>query len=125
MTECRDLNPPAGASIEYFVRAIDEDPSSGALRVGADSSVLTAVRASTQPEQPPILTATPDGDDVVLSWDPAPAPTPPYTGYGVIFYRVYRDGTALGDRIARTSQDVLTTFRDNGAGGPPAATPTT
>jgi prepilin-type N-terminal cleavage/methylation domain-containing protein len=120
VTECRDLNPPAGASIDYFVRAIDEDPSSGALRVGAASDLLTAVRASTQPEQPPILSAAPDGDDVVLSWDPAPAPTPGYTGDGVIFYRVYRDGKALGDRIARTSQDMLTTFRDVGGatGGP-------
>jgi len=114
VTECRDLNPPAGASIEYFVRALDEDPSTGALREGANSAVLNAVRASTQPEQPATLTATADGEDVVLSWDPAPAPSSPYSGSNVIFYRVYRDGKALGDRVARTSQDVLTSFRDSG-----------
>ena len=114
VTECRDLNPPAGASIDYVVRALDEDPSDGSLRESLDSATLTAVRASTQPEQPPTLTATADVDDLVLSWDPAPAPSPPYPGSDVIFYRVYRDGTALGDRVARTSQDVLTSFRDNG-----------
>jgi prepilin-type N-terminal cleavage/methylation domain-containing protein len=114
VTECRDLNPPSGASIDYFVRALDEDPSDGSLRAGSASDVLTAFRASTQPEQPPSLTATADGDDVVLSWDQAPAPSSPYTGDEVIFYRVYRDGTAIADRVARTSQDVLTSFRDNG-----------
>jgi hypothetical protein len=113
VTECRDLNPPIGASI-YFVRALDEDPSDGSLRVGVASDVLTAVRASTQPEQPPTLTATVDVDDVMLNWDPAPAHTPPYTGSDVIFYRVYRDGKALPDRIARTSQDMLISFRDVG-----------
>jgi prepilin-type N-terminal cleavage/methylation domain-containing protein len=113
VTECRDLNPPSGISI-YFVRALDEDPSDGSLREGPNSAPLTAVQASTQPEQPPTLTATVDGDDVLLNWDPAPAASPPYTGSDVIFYRVYRDGTALGDRVARTSQDVLTSFRDVG-----------
>jgi hypothetical protein len=33
----------------------------------------------------------------------------------VIFYRVYRDGTAIGDRIARTGQQALTYYRDPGA----------
>ena len=40
---------------------------------------------------------------------PAPAPTPGYSGDGMIFYRVYRDGKAIGNRIARTGQDSLTT----------------
>ena len=113
-TECRDLSPPAGATIDYFVRALDEDPTDGSLREGDPSTPpLTAIRASTQPNQPPTLTATVDGEDVVLNWDPATAATPPYTGDAVIFYRVYRDGKALGDRIARTSQDMLTSFRDS------------
>jgi hypothetical protein len=114
VTECHDLNPPAGLATRYYVKALDEDPSDGSLREGAASAILTAVRASTQPNQPPTLTATPDGEDLVLSWDPAPAPSSPYPGSNVIFYRVYRDGTALANRVARTSQDVLTSFRDNG-----------
>jgi prepilin-type N-terminal cleavage/methylation domain-containing protein len=113
-TECRDLNPPAGATVDYFVVAIDEDPFSGGAREGTPSATLTAVRANTQPNQPATLTATLDGDDVLLTWDEAPAATPPYTGSDVIFYRVYRDGILLGDRVARTGLEALTSFRDSG-----------
>ena len=38
-----------------------------------------------------------------------------YPGSNVIFYRVYRDGTAIGDRIARTGQEALTYYHDPGA----------
>lgn len=114
-TECRDLNPPPGATIEYFVVALDEDPFTGGPREGNVSATLTAVRANTQPNQPASLTATLDGDDVLLSWGDAPAVTPPYTGSDVIFYRVYRDGTLIGDRIARTGLEALTSYRDSGA----------
>jgi prepilin-type N-terminal cleavage/methylation domain-containing protein len=114
-TECRDLNPPADPSIGYYVVALDENPFDGSPREGAPSDTLTAVRANTQPNQPPTLTANPDNNDVVLGWDPSPAATPSYSGSDVIFYRVYRNGTAIGDRIARTSQDSLTSFRDGDA----------
>lgn len=114
-TECRDLNPPAGATIDYYVVALDQDPSSGSPRQGAPSATLTAVRAATKPSQPPTLTAIPDDDSVVLTWGASPVPASPYTGSDVIFYRVYRDGTAIGDRIARTSLDSLLSYRDNGA----------
>ena len=44
-----------------------------------------------------------------------PAATPPYSGSDIIFYRVYRDGKAIGNRVARTGQDSLTSYRDIGA----------
>jgi prepilin-type N-terminal cleavage/methylation domain-containing protein len=113
-TECRDLSPPAGATIDYYVVALDKDPSN-ALRQGAHSATLTAVRATTSPSQPPTLSAIPDDDSVVLTWGASPGPASPYTGSNVIFYRVYRDGTAIGDRIARTSLDSLLSYRDSGA----------
>jgi prepilin-type N-terminal cleavage/methylation domain-containing protein len=118
-TECRDMDPPAGATIDYYVVALDEDPSSGAPREGNASATLTAVRADTQPNQPASLTATQDGDDVVLSWPDAPAVVPPYSGSNVIFYRVYRGDTLIADRVARTGQESLTAYRDSGeaAGG--------
>ena len=117
-TECRDLAPPAGASIQYHVVALDEDPSGGGAREGQISASVIAVRANTQPNQPLTLTATVDGSDVVLSWPASLPAAPSYTGSGVIFYRVYRDGTALGNRIGRSGQDSMTTFRDiDGAGG--------
>jgi prepilin-type N-terminal cleavage/methylation domain-containing protein len=114
-TECHDLNPPGIGPVAYYVVALDEDPSTGSPRESLPSAVLTASPANTQPNQPATLTATADDGSVVLTWDPAPAASPPYAGSGVIFYRVYRDGTALDDRIARTSQDNLTSFRDGDA----------
>jgi prepilin-type N-terminal cleavage/methylation domain-containing protein len=116
-TECRDMNPPADPTIEYYVVALDEDPFTGGQRKGDESARLTAFRASTQPNQPASLTATADGDDVVLTWPDAPPVLPPYTGSDVIFYRVYRDGTFIGDREIRTGQESLTAFRDSGAVG--------
>jgi prepilin-type N-terminal cleavage/methylation domain-containing protein len=114
-TECRDLNPPAGASIDYYVVALDQNPSTLAPREGAKSATLTAVRANTKPNQPANLSAIQDGDSVVLTWADAPAATPPYSGDAVIFYRVYRDGIAISDRITRTGQESLTSYRDMGA----------
>jgi hypothetical protein len=113
-TECRDLNPPAGATIQYYVVALDQDPSTGAKREGAKTN-LTATRATTKPNQPVMLSAIADDDSVVLTWDDAPAPSPNYSGSSIIFYRVYRDGKAIGSRVARTGQDSLTSYRDIGA----------
>jgi prepilin-type N-terminal cleavage/methylation domain-containing protein len=112
-TDCRDVNPPTGATIQYYVKALDENPSTGALREGTASAILTATRATTKPNQPATLTIDEDGDAALLDWADAPDATPPYSGSPVIFYRVYRDGTAIGDRIARTGQDSLTAFRDS------------
>ena len=114
-SECRDMNPPAGATIDYYVVALDEDPFGGSPREGTPSDTLTAVRANTQPNQAPSLTATQDGEDVVLTWPDAPAASPAYSGSPVSFYRVYRDGTLIGKRVARTGQESLTSYRDVGA----------
>ncbi len=113
-TECRDLNPPASATIDYYIVALDQNPATLTPREG-DKTALTAVRANTAPNQPQTLTATKDDDSVLLIWADAPPAVPPYTGSNVIFYRVYRDGTAIGDRVARTGQESLTSYRDVGA----------
>ena len=113
-TDCRDLNPPTGVTIDYYVVALDQNPSTGLPREGDKSLILTATRATTKPNQAATLSAVQDDDSVVLVWDDAPAFSPPYTGSPVIFYRVYRDGTALSDRIARTGQEALTSYRDIG-----------
>jgi hypothetical protein len=117
-TDCQDVSPLASLGpLEYYVVAYDKDPFTGNPRAGTPSTRLNPVRATTKPNQPPSLTAMVDGDTVVLDWDDAPAASPTYTGSNVIFYRVYRGGTALGDRIARTSQDNPTSFRDVGEAG--------
>jgi prepilin-type N-terminal cleavage/methylation domain-containing protein len=111
-TECIDTNPPSDASIEYWVVAVDENPFTGGARDGEESASIIAVRGTTHPNQPLTLTATQDGADVVLTWPDALPALPPYSGSDVIFYRVYRDGKKLADRIARTGQESLTTYRD-------------
>jgi prepilin-type N-terminal cleavage/methylation domain-containing protein len=114
-TDCIDHSPPAGATIDYYVVALDQNPATGQPREGTKSLVLTATRATTKPNQAATLSAVEDNGSVVLVWDDAPAFTPPYTGSPVIFYRVYRDGTTLSHRIARTGQEALTSYRDLGA----------
>jgi prepilin-type N-terminal cleavage/methylation domain-containing protein len=111
-TECIDTNPPSDASIEYWVVAVDENPFTGGPREGDLSASIIAFRGTTHPNQPASLTATQDGADVVLTWPDAPPVVPPYSGSDVIFYRVYRDGKKLADRIARTGQESLTAYRD-------------
>src|SRR5215210_214813 len=113
-TDCRDLTPPAGATIQYYVVALDQDPSTGAKREGA-RTYLTATRATTKPNQPVMLSAIADDDSVVLTWDDAPPASPGYSGSAIIFYRVYRDGKVIGSRVTRTGQDSLTSYRDIGA----------
>jgi prepilin-type N-terminal cleavage/methylation domain-containing protein len=113
-TDCRDMNPPAGATVDYYVVALDRD-TADVPRQGGHSATVTATRATTKPNQPATLSAMTDDDAVVLTWAAAPAPTPPYSGSDIIFYRVYRDGTAIGSRIARTSLDSMTTYRDSDA----------
>jgi prepilin-type N-terminal cleavage/methylation domain-containing protein len=109
--DCIDTNPPADVSIKYWVVAVDENPFTGGVREGEKSAPVTAVRATTQPNQPASLTATQDGADIVLTWPDAVPVTPPYSGSDVIFYRVYADGKKLADRIARTGQESLTSYR--------------
>jgi hypothetical protein len=118
-TECQDLSPPStGVPLEYYVVAYDKDPFTGDPRAGDDSDPhLFPNKATTRPNQAPSLNASVDGDTVVLDWDDAPAPSPNYTGSNVIYYRIYRGGTALGNRIARTTQDNPTSFRDVGEAG--------
>jgi prepilin-type N-terminal cleavage/methylation domain-containing protein len=111
ITECRDLNPPAGAAIDYYIVALDKDPVDGSPRAGKES-FLTATRATTQPNQPATLTAQQDDANVLLTWLPAPAAAPSYTGSNVVFYRVYRDGLTISHRIGRSGQESLTSFKD-------------
>ena len=110
--------PAGSATIDYYVVALDEDPFTGGASRGRPSAVLTAVRANTQPNQPLTSPRSRDGDDVVLTW-PDALPVPALHRLDVIFYRVYRDGTLIGDRVARTGQESLTAYRDSGeaAGG--------
>ena len=100
-TTCRDENAPANGTLEYYVVAYDNDPA-GALRAGTPSDDLTVV-ANNQPPKPVTgLTATPKANGTtVLTWSRPAAPVDPDTGDTIDFYRVYRDGFAVKDRVVR------------------------
>ena len=114
-TTCTDMSPPATGDVVYFVRALDEDPSTGAPREGEKSSSFTTAKTANQPNMPGTLNASLDGVDLGLVWTLPPPVVPAYTGSAVSFYRIYRDGTGVTDRYARTSAATDLTFLDGGA----------
>lgn len=95
-TSCSDDDPPAPSlltPLEYAVSGLDRDPS-GAQRRG-DRSAPVPVPATTPavPAAPGALQATLGGAGVQLTWSAPPGPV------GVDHYNVYRDGTALANRL--------------------------
>jgi prepilin-type N-terminal cleavage/methylation domain-containing protein len=116
VTDCVDSNPPNDPSFVYAVVALDENPFTGSPREGAKSPNLTATRSNNQPNQPLTLTATVVNPDLQLDWTQPLAASPSYPGDTVIFYRIYRGGTAIADRYAVRSPGTATSFKDGNAG---------
>ncbi len=107
VASCADPSPP-GLLATYRIVAIDRAPNNG-LRDG-DSTLRSTGLVTARPASPSGLTVQTVADAPKLSW------TAPGTG-SVSFYRVYRDGTAVGydDRYDRTS-GTETTYTDADAG---------
>jgi prepilin-type N-terminal cleavage/methylation domain-containing protein len=98
-TSCTDAAPPDAALVEYVVYAYDRD-TAGQERIGDASERLAVTKDNLKPWPPTGLTGTRTGDVVTLQWS-RPTPDDPDSGDGVAFYRIYRDGQALGDRYER------------------------
>jgi hypothetical protein len=115
-THCRDTDAPNVGSILYVLKALDRDPS-GALREGTASITINVTQANQRPNPPATLTASTNADgDAVLTWTPALVPDPDPDD-SIAFYRIYRDGTAVADRYARTPLGTDLTWVDPGAAG--------
>ena len=115
-TTCQDTSPPGSALLTYTVVALDRDPVTGNLREGTASPPVTVTQSNLPPNAPTGLTASTNSDgDTVLSWN-APVPADP-DGDSIAFYRIYRDGTAVGDRYDRTALGSQTTYVDGRNGG--------
>jgi Tfp pilus assembly protein PilV len=113
-TTCRDNSPPVTALVYYDVVGVDRDPA-GALRDG-DRSASVGVPLTNQPPPAPTgLTAALSSSNVVLAWS-APTTPDPDVGDAIDHYNVYRDGTALADRIDRTDVAELS-WTDTAANG--------
>ncbi|MEZ0292536.1 MAG: prepilin-type N-terminal cleavage/methylation domain-containing protein [Solirubrobacteraceae bacterium] len=118
-TFCTDTSPPSDATLEYYVRYYDKD-TSGNLRASADSTHLLVTKDNTAPFEVTGLTLqTLASGDTKLTWSRA-VPEDPDAGDSVSFFRIYRDGTALGDRYERYFDGNGTpsvTWTDTGTGG--------
>lgn len=117
-TLCVDRDPPSGSTLKYWVYAYDSDPVSGAARIGDQSDILTVVDNDQAPYPPGDLTSSRAADgSVTLSWR-RPSPEDRDPGDGIEFYRVYRDGQALGDRYARWfDSSSIVRWQDTATGG--------
>jgi prepilin-type N-terminal cleavage/methylation domain-containing protein len=110
-TSCYDTAPPTAGKHNYYVVALDRDPSTGNPRDGARGNTVVTVDLPTE-VQPP---ARPDGVVATISeglplirWERSA------TG-GVRFYRIYRDGTAYANRYDKTA-GATTTWTDSNPG---------
>jgi type II secretory pathway pseudopilin PulG len=100
-TSCTDSAPPAADPLRYVVYAYDRDPA-GVQREGDASAIRTVIAGNQAPNPPTALEATRAADgSVTLTWlRPAPD-DPDGPPDGVEFYRIYRDGQAMGNRYDR------------------------
>ena len=101
-TWCVDTSPPIalGQSLTYWAVAVDRDPAN-AERDGASSAKIEVNINNRPPNAPTGLTVAKDGNgNTLLNWV-APSTPDPDAGDGIHSYRIYRDGTAVADRINR------------------------
>jgi hypothetical protein len=111
--ECVDTNPPNGTgAIDYYVKPTQDNVRGVIDGPQTDLNIPAVGTANIAPAPP--------ANPVAVSWSQG---TPTITWNAatdsdgtVDFYRVYRDGTAIGNRIGRTVAGV-TQFVDNNAGG--------
>jgi prepilin-type N-terminal cleavage/methylation domain-containing protein len=107
-TTCVDPSPPprTGAVLDYWVVAIDKDPQDQE-REGPPSNRVDVNAPNSAPNPPEALTLSKDAEgNSVLQWTPAAVADP--DGDPIDWYRVYRDGTAISDRLAEVTGTVTT-----------------
>jgi hypothetical protein len=112
-TSCVDNNLPSSGTVSYYVRASDRDPA-GVLRKGDETAHLSISMDNHVPDRPINLTAVRTGTQVTLTWLPPPNGDPDL-GDTVTRYRVFRDGTAIGNRYWESGGPTTLTFTDTNA----------
>jgi prepilin-type N-terminal cleavage/methylation domain-containing protein len=118
---CQDTNPPNASSIQYYVVALDTDPS-GTVREGDKSTILTVTNTNAAPYPPTGLQASPSNGNTVLVWKaPNPMDSETPTADTIAFYRVYRDGQAVANRYdtapGTTTVPATASYTDTATGG--------
>jgi prepilin-type N-terminal cleavage/methylation domain-containing protein len=104
-TWCVDPSPPpqlgqSGQSLTYWVVAVDRSPAD-ADRDGAPTAKIEVNISNRPPNPPGNLRVVKDGNgNTELTWV-APGVEDPDSGDRIHSYRIYRDGTAVGNRHNR------------------------
>jgi prepilin-type N-terminal cleavage/methylation domain-containing protein len=114
VTECHDDSHPEpfADGYEYYAVALDEVSDTGTTREGEPSETLPVVPSDLGPNPPGTLTRSAVAGHYRLDWTVPAATAVPYPGDGILFFRIYRDGLAVADRIDRTGLGTDLTFTD-------------
>lgn len=107
-SSCTDLGPADGGATQYYVVAYDRNPADQVAAGDRRSVSIAAPGPRPDPATGPLVATTGANGDPVLTWQAPP------TG-AVSFYRIYRDGTAIGNRHDRTGNSART-WSDDDAG---------
>lgn len=117
-TSCQDTSPPNAPDVRYHVIAVDRDNTAQANPRPGDPTAWYDVL---QGNHPPVwasgspLTLTTSGGMTKLTWDPSKA-SPQDAGDSIAFFRIYRDGTAIGSRYDRTGLGTDSTWSEKSDG---------
>jgi prepilin-type N-terminal cleavage/methylation domain-containing protein len=115
-TTCIDTSPPARSTqvVDYWAVALDKDPADQE-REGAPSNRVDVNEPNSPPNPPVDLILSKDAEgNNVLQWTAPAVPDP--DGDPIISYVIYRDGTAIKDRLDEVAGNELT-FVDYGVNG--------
>ena len=112
-TECVDASPPTTTgALDYYVKP-QQDNFQFAQAFGprTDLNIPAVGTANVAPSAPTAVTVT-TGAQPTISWTASAD-----SDGDVIFYRIYRDGTAVANRYGKTSDATTLSFSDRNAGG--------
>lgn len=97
VTSCQDTSPPSGTT-KYFIRAYDSTQA-------GPNAIITVSAGGSGPAGPSSLVAS-GVDAPTITWSAVS---------GAAFYRVYRDGTAIANRVEKTPDLTFTDSNDGRA----------
>jgi prepilin-type N-terminal cleavage/methylation domain-containing protein len=103
----------AEGNYEYYVVALDRDPSTGIRRGPSGDPLPVQIGSGNQPPAAPTpVSATTSQGLPMLTWGASPDPD----DHEIRFYRIYRDGTAYADRYDRTGGALPLSWTDRNPG---------
>jgi prepilin-type N-terminal cleavage/methylation domain-containing protein len=112
-TSCFDPDPPRGRSYDYYVVAVDRDPT-GAPRESSTykTHTIDVPGRNRPPAAPTPVSAPPTDGPPVIKWGASTDPD----NDSIRFYRIYRDGTGYANRYDTSGDGATLSYTDNDPG---------